>query len=85
MGIGCARRQTVATTLTGTAWCRTGVRKFGVSTNTQLRGCAYTTPRGPSGHHPAYPPPQRQATQAGPQTRPGSQIQPTPSSIAQRP
>jgi len=39
----------------------------------------------PSGQQPAYPPPQRQATQAGPQTRPGSQTHPAPSSIAHRP
>ena len=34
-----SRGQTVVTTVMGTAWCRTGARKYGDSTNTQVRGC----------------------------------------------
>jgi len=37
-GIGCTRGQTLRTTLMGTVWWRTGVMKYGVSTNTQVRG-----------------------------------------------
>src|SRR5262249_45492543 len=77
-----------------------GARIAGSGTNTQAGAAIATetssrpnvgpTPganptAGGSGAHPTNPPPPRQATQAGPQTAPGTHVQPYSSSTYHRP